>query len=183
MNSHTPTPPSGEDRRGFFRQAAAVFLGGLTALVPLAAGLLTLLDPLRRKAGISGFVHVTSLSALPEDGTPRRFPVIADRVDAWNKFPRVPIGAVYLRRSGPLVHALNVTCPHAGCPVEYRSANETFLCPCHNSKFKPDGGLADVGSPSPRGMDTLEVELRNGTEVWVKFQNFEAGKAKKIAVA
>jgi hypothetical protein len=53
----------------------------------LAAGLLTLLDPLRRKAGISGFVHVTSLSALPEDGTPRRFPVIADRVDAWNKFP------------------------------------------------------------------------------------------------
>jgi hypothetical protein len=32
-------------------------------------------------------------------------------------------------------------------------------------------------------MDTLEVELRNGTEVWVKFQNFEAGKAKKIAVA
>lgn len=181
MNSHVPPP--GEDRRGFFKQAAAVLLGGISALVPLAAGLLTVLDPLRRKAGAAGFVHVTSLSALPEDGTPRRFPVIADRSDAWNKFPQVPIGAVYLRRQGVLVHALNVTCPHAGCPVEYRPASSSYLCPCHNSKFKVDGGLAGTTSPSPRGMDTLEVELRNKTEVWVKFQNFEAGKAKKVAVA
>jgi hypothetical protein len=32
-------------------------------------------------------------------------------------------------------------------------------------------------------MDTLEVELRNGTEVWVKFQNFEPGKAKQVPLA
>jgi Rieske Fe-S protein len=181
MNLHAPPP--GEDRRGFFKQAAAVVLGAVTALVPLVAGLVTLLDPLRRKAGAAGFVHVTSLSALPEDGSPRRFPVIADRSDAWNKFPQVPIGAVYLQRRGVLVHALNVTCPHAGCPVEFRPASGVFLCPCHDSKFKVDGALANTSSPSPRGMDTLDVELRNGTEVWVKFQNFEAGKAKKIAVA
>lgn len=181
MNSHAPPP--GEGRRFFFKQTAAIFLGAVTALVPLAAGLLTMLDPLRRKAGAAGFVHVTSLSALPEDGSPRRFSVIADRTDAWNKFPQVPIGAVYLRRQGVLVHALNVTCPHAGCPVEYRPASGSYLCPCHNSKFKINGGLADTRSPSSRGMDTLEVELRNHTEVWVKFQNFEAGKAKKIAIA
>ena len=64
MNLHAPPP--GEDRRGFFKQAAAVVLGAVTALVPLVAGLVTLLDPLRRKAGAAGFVHVTSLSALPK---------------------------------------------------------------------------------------------------------------------
>jgi hypothetical protein len=31
-------------------------------------------------------------------------------------------------------------------------------------------------------MDSLDVEIR-GSEVWVKFQNFEAGRRDKIPVA
>ena len=111
--------------------------------------------------------------------------IIADRTDAWNKFPQVPIGAIYLRRlGGEKVEALNVTCPHAGCPVEYTPATNCFLCPCHDSKFNLDGSLfANAKSPSPRALDALEVEIRSGSEVWVKFQNFEAGKAKKVPLA
>ena len=30
-------------------------------------------------------------------------------------------------------------------------------------------------------MDTLEVEIRNKNEVWVKFQTFRIGTAKKVA--
>jgi Rieske Fe-S protein len=161
-----------------------VLIGLVTGIVPTVAGLITLFDPLRRKSAAGGSVLVTSLSALPEDGQPRRFQVIADRVDAWNKFPQVPVGAVYLRRvneSG--VEALNVTCPHAGCPVEFKPETNSYLCPCHDSKFRLDGALADLHSPSPRALDSLEVEIRNGSEVWVRFQNFEAGKAKKIPLA
>src|SRR6185503_12587442 len=69
LNPMKPHSPPGEDRRGFFKQAAAICLGAVSTLVPLVAGLLTWLDPLRRKAGPAGFVHVTSLSALPEDGS------------------------------------------------------------------------------------------------------------------
>jgi Rieske Fe-S protein len=120
---------------------------------------------------------------LPEDGTPRRFEILADRVDAWNKFPHVPVGAVYLRRAGSGVQALNVTCPHAGCPVEFKGGTGSFLCPCHDSKFNLDGTLvAGARSPSPRAMDILEAEVRDGA-IWVKFQNFEAGKARKIPLA
>lgn len=177
-------PPSQPERREFLTKAAALTIGGVTTLVPAAAGLMTILDPLRRKSAAGGFLHVTSLNALAEDGTPRRFEVIADREDAWNKFPQVPVGAVYLRR-GPerKIEALNVTCPHAGCPVEYKAGIKGFLCPCHDSKFHLDGTLANVSSPSPRALDTLEVEVRNEAEIWVRFQNFEAGKAKKIPVA
>ncbi len=30
-------------------------------------------------------------------------------------------------------------------------------------------------------MDSLEVEIRNNSEVWVKFQTFDVGTAKKVA--
>jgi Rieske Fe-S protein len=111
--------------------------------------------------------------------------VIADQVDAWNKFPNVAVGAVYLRKVGAnKVEALNVTCPHAGCPVEYKAAGGNFLCPCHDSRFNLDGTLvAGARSPSPRRMDALDVEIRGQTEVWVKFQNFEAGNSERIPVA
>src|SRR5260221_674567 len=82
-----------------------------------AAGLAVYLDPLRHKSSGKGSVRVASLEALPSDGIPRKFPVLATRVDAWNKFREVPIGAVYLRRTGDQIEALNVVCPHAGCFV------------------------------------------------------------------
>jgi Rieske Fe-S protein len=115
---------------------------------------------------------------------PHKFPVLATRVDAWNKFTQVPIGAVYLRRTAEgQVSALNVVCPHAGCFVDFLPERSLFLCPCHNSTFTVAGRIGDRASPAPRGLDALEVELRNEKEVWVKFQNFQAGRAEKIPVA
>ena len=44
---------------------------------------------------------VTSLDSLPPDGLPHQFAILANRIDAWNKFPNAPVGAIYLRRTGP----------------------------------------------------------------------------------
>src|SRR2546427_2360724 len=87
------------ERREFFKKATALIVGGVAAAVPIVAGLPVLLDPLRRKAQRDDFIRVTALAALPSDGIPRKFAIIADSSDAWNKFPQVPIGAVYLRRT------------------------------------------------------------------------------------
>ena len=153
-------------------------------VTPLVSGLLVILDPLRRKSEQHALVLVTSLRSVPEDGLPRKFVVTASHSDAWNQNPSVPIGAVYLRRTGPnTVQAFNVVCPHAGCFVDFVPARNGYICPCHNSVFGLDGKISDRKSPSPRGLDPLEVQIRNQTEVWVKFQNYLAGHATRIPVA
>jgi menaquinol-cytochrome c reductase iron-sulfur subunit len=174
-----PPAKSVAQRRGFMTGAGAIVLGGIAGLVPVLSGLAVFFDPLRRRNRASKFLRVASLDALPDDGVPRQFPVIAERVDAWNRSVE-PIGAVYLRR-GPgqeKPECLTATCPHAGCFVDYDADSKTFKCPCHNSSFEPDGKVIEP-SPSPRAMDTLECEI-NDQEILVKFQAFYSGKAEKV---
>jgi quinol---cytochrome c reductase iron-sulfur subunit, bacillus type len=179
-NQVSPAPT----RRGFIKEFLASAIGVLLGLVPLGAGLTVLLDPLRRRASDSGAVRVATLDALPADGQPRKFPVLATRVDAWNTFNQVPIGAVYLRRTADgQVQAFNVVCPHAGCFVDFLPERGRYLCPCHNSTFTIAGKIDDPSSPAPRGLDSLVVQVREGNEIWVKFQNFQAGRAEKVPVA
>jgi menaquinol-cytochrome c reductase iron-sulfur subunit len=178
--------PPGDTRRGFLAQAVALLLGGVAVLVPAAVGVVAFLNPLRQKGQAGGFIRATSLAAVPEDGTPRRFALIADRVDAWNRFANEPIGAVYLRRLAPdKLEAFQVVCPHAGCSINYEGTAQAgkFFCPCHGASFDLSGKRTDSTSPSPRDMDALEVEIRGQDEVWVKFQNFRTGTPKKVAQA
>jgi menaquinol-cytochrome c reductase iron-sulfur subunit len=178
---NTDTPPP-NDRRDFIAKSCAIAVGGAITLVAPVAGVLVLADPLRRKAEGGGAVLVATLDSLPDNGEPRKYSVLATKVDAWNRTPNVPVGAIYLQRHGDKVRALNVVCPHAGCFVDFRPAEGHYHCPCHNSSFAPDGKVLDPKSPSPRGLDELPVEIRNGREVWVTFQNFRAGTPEKIPV-
>ncbi len=168
------SPPQGEARRSFL----AALVGAIAAAIPIGVGGRAILDPLRR-GGSDEMVMVTKLSAVPEDGPPRRFTVEADRVDGWATHADTPVGAVYLRRRGETIDALNVVCPHAGCFVGVADDKTHFACPCHNSSFDFSGAVNDPSSPSPRDMDSLDVEVRNGDEVWIRFQNFLPGREDK----
>lgn len=174
---------SNEPRRNFLVAMAAGTIGFVLSLFPIAAGALTILDPLfGRKRRQSNFIRVASLESLPE-GTPVQVPVLSDRVDAWNKRTNQPIGAVYLQRDGDKVVAFNAICPHAGCFVGYDADETQYQCPCHTSAFKLDGARV-LPSPSPRDMDDLTVDeekLASTGEVWVDFVNYYAGKAERIA--
>src|SRR5687767_3547732 len=164
--NESATDPSA--RRSFIKQAMAVVIGSVIVAVPSLTGLFVFLDPLRRKAGEAKFIRVGRLDALPGDGTPVKFQVTIERVDAWNRSRDVE--AMYVRRAGDKVVAFSVKCPHAGCPVDW-AADRTFKCPCHNSSFNADGTMRE-GSVSPRAMDELEVDpkaLKEGI-VSVKYQ-------------
>ena len=180
FNVSPDTPVNPTNRSSFLKEASAILIGAIASLVPLASGLFVFMDPLRRKSKAGDFIFVASLTALPEDGLPRKFSIIADHTDAWSKLPPSPVGAVYLRRVGQSVEAFNVVCPHAGCFVDFVPDKKSYLCPCHNSTFALDGKISTPSSPSPRAMDKLTAEVRNGNEVWVKFQNFRAGEREQI---
>ncbi|HEY1067993.1 MAG TPA: Rieske (2Fe-2S) protein [Pirellulales bacterium] len=176
--------PHPEARRSFLNGCAAVLLGGVVVIPPIGAGLAVLTDPVARKAKSPGdkagvWVKVCNLSQVPTDGTPKRFKIVAEKVDAWTHSIG-ELGSIYLRMAAgqtvPL--ALQAACPHVGCIVTYKGPN--FNCPCHNSNFLPDGKRIDPEhSPSPRDMDTLEVDVRAEQEVWVNFMDFKSSIAAK----
>jgi menaquinol-cytochrome c reductase iron-sulfur subunit len=179
-NTQTPAQP---ERRDFLTKTASVVVGGAIVAVPAVAGLCVLLDPLRRKNEAGEAVFVGSLASLPENGTPRKFSIQQTQVDVWNRTPNVPVGGVYLQRtSDGKVRALNAKCPHAGCFVNFKGDQNHYHCPCHDSSFATDGSILDPKSPSARALDELEVEIRNGSEIWVRFQNFRAGVKEKVPV-
>ncbi len=185
MTSPEPeTPESSGERRGFIKFLCA-FIGTLISVVPFGAGMWSYLNPLAKRDsgdGGDGFIKVTTIDAIPADGTPAKFTVVADKVDAWNRFTDVSIGAVYLRLVDGLPKALHTVCPHLGCFIDYRPGNNDFFCPCHNSNFKLDGKVKGRGV-SPRAMDPLQIDVRNKTEVWVKFQNFQPGHSHAVPVS
>ena len=52
------------------------------------------------------------------------------------------------------VHAVNPTCTHMGCVAAWNSAEETWDCPCHGSRFDADGKVIHgpaVKDLKPRG--------------------------------
>jgi menaquinol-cytochrome c reductase iron-sulfur subunit len=178
MTTESPESSAPVPRRSFLVEAVAVVIGGIVTLAPLAAGVAFLLDPLLRRrptmqgATEDGFLPVATLAELPADGTPLRFSIVADKVDAWNLFKQQTVGTVFLRQIEGQVIAFNDTCPHLGCKVDFKSATRTFFCPCHASSFDLDGQRTN--QIPPRGMDALDTRVIDGT-IWVNYQNFQRG--------
>jgi menaquinol-cytochrome c reductase iron-sulfur subunit len=177
----TPSTPAPGDRRGFLAKLLALGLGAAALAVPTLSALAAFLNPWRQKSEVGKLIRVARLDTLPVGGPPQRVPVIADRSDAWNRYPDEAIGAVFLCRvSDSQVVALQVICPHNGGCVSYDPENKNFYCPAHGAMFDVQGRRLDEKSISPRDLDSLDVEVRNGTDVWVKFEKFQDGTAQKI---
>ncbi|MBW4629356.1 MAG: Rieske 2Fe-2S domain-containing protein [Brasilonema octagenarum HA4186-MV1] len=78
-----------------------------------------------------------------------------------------PIGSVLVvgtSKSKKLI-AVNPTCTHMGCTVEWLNKEGIFLCPCHASEFKLDG-KAQTG-PATKPLSTYATKIE-GNFVMVK---------------
>jgi Rieske Fe-S protein len=185
------TPAESAARRSFIVRLAAMVTGGIVALFPFVAGWGVITNPLRRSRGTSDgdeadstqFAHICPLDALPADGMPREFAVVADASDAWTHAVAQRIGAVFLTRSSMDpndVTAFTATCPHLGCAVEFDASKKEYECPCHKSGFAIDG--KKLFGPSRRGLDQLPVKLQDkagAKEILVKFERFKGGIEQK----
>ena len=177
--SQTSSESTEKPRRSFIKEATALLAAFTAFLVPLGSGIAFFLTPLLKKKNASEdrFLKVTTLDAIPQDGTAQRFAVVAPfKKDGWNTFTNLALGSVYLsKQTDGKILALNSECPHAGCSVH--STEKGFHCPCHNAIFGQEGDAENT--VSPRDLDTLIVEVRNKNEVWVEFKSFRTGTSDK----
>lgn len=119
----------------------AVFTAGIVGPV------LGYLQPPSRKK--SGEVVKVPESELPPGGMKRFF------------VRGGPAVAVHSREG---YAAFSLVCSHLGCLVSWSGEKNEFLCPCHGARFDASGAV--VSGPPPRGLDKLNVEVKEG-EVWV----------------
>ncbi len=54
------------------------------------------------------------------------------------------------------IHALDPVCPHAKCVVDWNSAEKSWDCPCHGSRFACNGSL--LTGPARRGLTQIKWE-------------------------
>lgn len=79
---------------------------------------------------------------------------------------------LYIFREGKSFHAISAACTHLGCTVKHTKLNQPreveigdetvtidaeFLCPCHGSKYYPDG--TNYAGPAPRPLRSYKLEL------------------------
>ena len=74
-----------------------------------------------------------------------------------------PYGAVLLIRdtqSEKLI-AINSTCTHLGCNVDWEAKENIFLCPCHASEFNYNGEVKNGPATEPLGIYETKIESGN----------------------
>jgi len=54
-------------------------------------------------------------------------------------------------------HVLSATCPHLGCVVQWNTAEKTWDCPCHGSRFNAEGEV--INGPSLGNLKPADESL------------------------
>ncbi|HEV3469001.1 MAG TPA: Rieske 2Fe-2S domain-containing protein [Pyrinomonadaceae bacterium] len=87
-------------------------------------------------------------------GRPLRRAVTVERRAGWS-LARREQAVFVLPGAGPRV--VSAVCPHEGCEVEWDAGASAFLCPCHDSRFGPDGER--TAGPAERGLARLPARV------------------------
>ncbi len=169
---------AGNGRRNFLKACSIVLtsLIGIGYAVPLIRAFIS---PATKET-VSGSIGLTEIGDISsfQLNVPRKIAIKDIKVDAWTKFPPTEIGAVWIVMSKSKGFTVFTTiCPHLGCGIDWDKNTGKFICPCHDSYFGIGGDV--ISGPSPRGMDSLETDIKEG-KLFVKFQKMKLGISKKI---
>ena len=86
---------------------------------------------------------------------------------------------VYIVRMPEGFYAVSAVCTHLGCVTQWKSEAEMIACPCHGSKFKPDG--TKIEGPAPRPLPHFAISLTADGELLVdKLQNIKSPQALRV---
>ena len=165
-------------RRDFLKICSVVLsaLIGIAYAVPLIR---TFISPALRQTviGSTGLIELGSISSC-QVNVPMNVKIVDAKMDAWTKFPPTEIGAVWIIMDKDKKFTVFTSiCPHLGCGINWDKDSGKFICPCHDSFFDIEGRV--LSGPSPRGMDTLETEIKGG-KIFAKYRKMRLGISEKM---
>jgi cytochrome b6-f complex iron-sulfur subunit len=86
---------------------------------------------------------------------------------------------VYIVRMPEGFYAVSAVCTHLGCVTQWKPDAEMIACPCHGSKFKPDG--TKIEGPAPRPLPHFAISLTADGELLVdKLQSIKSAQVLKV---
>lgn len=85
---------------------------------------------------------------------------------------------VYVVRTTDGFYAVSAVCTHLGCVTQWKAEANMIACPCHGSKFTPEG--KKVEGPAPRPLPHYSITLTADGELLVdKLQTIKADQVLK----
>ena len=96
-------------------------------------------------------------SPIVNAGKPDRYPDNSVTLD--------PASAIYLVHDAQGFFALSAICTHLGCLTAWKPETGRIECPCHGSKFRPDG--TKIEGPAPKPLPLLRTWLNEDGELMV----------------
>lgn len=144
-------------RRGLLEGALGILAVAGAAAVAVPAGRFLVgnsLEPAKMQ-----WVELGAVESFPPDQV-TRVNFTTNTKDAWRTVSRRGTIYVYSDDGGATFVALNGTCTHLGCIVQWRPDQEKFTCPCHAAAFARNGDV--LSGPPPKPLHVLAVKIENG---------------------
>lgn len=157
-------------RRSFLGVISGLIASGIAAVLGVTIGRFAI-TPALTIASEAEWIDLGPFDVIPE-GQPVRRSVTVSQNAGWGRFTTERL--VWAIRRGDTVTVFSAVCPHLGCTVNARA--ESFVCPCHNSKWNVMGQR--ISGPTPRDLDALDHHVEDGL-VKIKYQNFKQGTSAK----
>ena len=135
----------GSNRRSFLDKIALASLGvaavgGAQVLIGYLSPNVLFEPPSRFRAGTPDLYPIDSVTYIPEQ-------------------------QVYILRSQQGLWALSAVCTHLGCITQWKPEANQIACPCHGSKFTPEG--TKIAGPAPAPLPHFLITLTADGELLV----------------
>ncbi len=140
-------------RRDFIKLATLTVGGAIGTAIGIPS-IFYLVDPALEAGGKDAWIPLGPLENF-EIGKPTLVTFVRTKVNGWEKTSN-SYGVFVLRKSEEEVTVISNRCTHLSCRVNWNEEKQTYICPCHDATFSPEGEV--LGGPPPRPLDRYEGE-------------------------